>query len=70
VASVPLIIFIDDASGNRSKKWNRHFNWFLQLAGLLYIYKETQQDYHTHFVCTSNRLEALEMGHAIVNDLD
>ena len=31
---VPLILFSDDTSGNRSKKWHKFESWFLSLAGL------------------------------------
>ena len=34
VVSVPLIMFIDDSSGNRSKKWNCFDVWYLLLGGL------------------------------------
>ena len=31
---IPLIIYSDDTSGNRSKKWNKFDYWCLLLAGL------------------------------------
>ena len=31
---VPLILFTDDTSGNRSKIWNKFDYWSLKLAGL------------------------------------
>ena len=31
---LPLVLFADDTSGNRSKKWHKLESWFLRLAGL------------------------------------
>ena len=33
VVSIPLILYTDDSSGNRSRKWNKFDNWALLLAG-------------------------------------
>ena len=33
VTTVPLILYTDDTSGNRSRKWNKFDNWALLLAG-------------------------------------
>ncbi|KAI9097112.1 hypothetical protein DFS34DRAFT_594311 [Phlyctochytrium arcticum] len=63
----PLILRVDDASGNRSKKWNCHYTWFMQLAGL--PFHERQKDYHTHFLCTSNIASPLELGEPIVSSI-
>ncbi|KAI8816377.1 uncharacterized protein EV422DRAFT_501243, partial [Fimicolochytrium jonesii] len=63
----PNILNCDDASGNRSKKWNCHFNWCCQLAGL--PFKQGSRDYNVHFLVTSNRTAPLETGGAIVNDI-
>jgi len=29
VYSVPIIVFIDDVSGNKSKQWNKHFSCYM-----------------------------------------
>ncbi len=34
VVMAPLIIYSDDTSGNKSKKWNCFNSWFFLLAGL------------------------------------
>ncbi|KAL5479531.1 hypothetical protein EMCRGX_G023059 [Ephydatia muelleri] len=34
VVMLPLVLFADDTSGNRSKKWHKLESWFLRLAGL------------------------------------
>lgn len=33
VMVVPLILFCDDTSGNKSKKWNKFIEWDLIIAG-------------------------------------
>ena len=33
VITVPLILFCDDTSGNKSKKWNKFVEWDLLIAG-------------------------------------
>lgn len=35
VVTVPLILFCDDLSGNKSKKWNKFIEWDLIIAGTL-----------------------------------
>jgi hypothetical protein len=29
IYSIPLTIFIDDVSGNKSKQWNKHFSCYM-----------------------------------------
>jgi len=38
VVTVPLVLFCDDTSGNKSKKWNKFIEWNLTLAGGLCLY--------------------------------
>lgn len=33
VYTIPIILFCDDTSGNRSKKWNKFIVWDLIIAG-------------------------------------
>lgn len=33
--TVPLVLFCDDTSGNKSKKWNKFIEWNLTIAGKL-----------------------------------
>ena len=35
VVVVPLLLYSDDTSGNKSKKWNKFDNWCTLLAGIL-----------------------------------
>ena len=32
--TIPLILFCDDTSGNKSKKWNKFIEWSMILAGI------------------------------------
>ena len=67
VVNVPLVLFADDSSGNKTLKWNKFESWLILLAGLP---RETNSQLdNIHFVCTSNRLSAKEMVHPLVQDL-
>lgn len=64
---VPLILFSDDSSGNRSKKWNKFDNWAIILAGL--PKKENARIENIHLVAASNKVTAIEMCEPIAEDL-
>ncbi|KAL5484396.1 hypothetical protein EMCRGX_G020888 [Ephydatia muelleri] len=49
VFMVPLIIFSNDTSGNRSKVWNKFDSWCFLLAGLRQ--KDNAQFCNIHFIC-------------------
>ena len=34
VYALPLVLFSDDTSSNKSKKWHKFISWYLKLAGL------------------------------------
>lgn len=64
---VPLILFSDDTSGNKSKKWNKFDYWSLSFAN---IPKEKSRAFRNiYFLCCSNRLTALDMAGPLVEDL-
>ncbi|KAJ7670498.1 hypothetical protein B0H14DRAFT_3102396 [Mycena olivaceomarginata] len=50
IYSIPLVIFIDDVSGNKSKQWNKHF-FMLHL----------ENEFHVRFVATSPFASPLEI---------
>ena len=54
VVMVPLILYSDDTSGNRSKQWNKFDSWCLKLAGL--PNEVNQQLHHIHHLCSSNKV--------------
>ena len=67
VVSVPLILFSDDSSGNRSKKWNCFDVWYLLLGGL--SKEENAKIKNIHFLTCSNKASPLELATPIVTDL-
>lgn len=67
VVIVPILMYTDDTSGNKSKKWNKFESWCLSLAGLpLQVARNLE---HIHFVTCSNKLSALQMAGPMVKDL-
>ncbi|KAH9813286.1 hypothetical protein DFH28DRAFT_896989, partial [Melampsora americana] len=68
IKHVPIVLYSDDTSGNVSKKWNKHMSIFFTLAGL--PPKMTNQEYHIHFLATSNCASALELLDEVVDDVN
>ena len=67
VVMVPLILYSDDLSRNRSKKWNKFDEWSFMLTGLP---KELNAKLENiHFIGSSNRVSALDICPPIVEDL-
>ena len=64
---VPLLMYTDDASGNRSKKWNKFDCWCFLLAGM--PQHENAKMHNIHFVTCSNQTDALSMMELIIADL-
>ena len=67
VVMVPLLLYTDDTSGNRSKKWNKFDCWCFLLAGL--PHQENAKLHNIHFVTCSNQAPVLRMAEAVVEDL-
>ncbi|KAI9095604.1 hypothetical protein DFS34DRAFT_595137 [Phlyctochytrium arcticum] len=67
VLVAPLILFCDDLSGARSKRYNPHINWALQFAGL--PFKSQQEDYNIHLITVSDQVEGVEMGAELVKQI-
>lgn len=59
VFSVPVIIFIDDVSGNQSKQWNKHFACYMS-NGLLKR-EALMEEFHVRFVAASPSATPLEI---------
>lgn len=64
---VPLIVYTDDTSGNKSKQWNKFDLWCLKLAGL--PSKENGRLHNIHMITCSNKCEVLDMSQPLVDDL-
>lgn len=67
VVVAPILLYSDDTSGNKSKKWNKFDCWCLSLAGL--PLHEARKVEHIHFLACSNKLSAIQMAGALVEDL-
>ena len=67
IVVAPILLYSDDTSGNKSKKWNKFDCWCLSLAGLPLC--EARKVEHIHFLATSNKLSAIQMAGALVDDL-
>ena len=64
---VPLILFSDDTSGNRSKKWHKFESWFLSLAGLPRHLNARLKN--IHFVSCSGSVSPLDLRGPIAQEL-
>ena len=61
------ILYSDDLSGNRTKKWNCLNAWCLMLAG--FPKQLNAQHDNIHLMCVSNKVPVLQMVKPIVDDL-
>ncbi|KAF8694557.1 hypothetical protein RHS03_08166, partial [Rhizoctonia solani] len=68
VYSIPLIIFMDDASGNTSKQWNKHWSCYLSNAAL--PREVLQAEYNVRFVSTLPHATPSELMHGIRSSID
>ncbi|KAL5491858.1 hypothetical protein EMCRGX_G017223 [Ephydatia muelleri] len=59
VVMVPITLFTDDTSGNKSKQWNKFDSWNFRLEGL--SKKENGNLQNIHFICASNKVPVLDM---------
>lgn len=64
---MPLILFSDDLSGNRSKKWHKFDSWYLLFAGL--PRHENAKLKNIHFICSSDQVTPMEMSQPIATEL-
>ncbi|CAB4010556.1 Hypothetical predicted protein [Paramuricea clavata] len=65
--TVPLVVFSDETSGNRSKKWNQLESYSMFLAGL--PRKDVTKFSNIHFICASNLVDSVTLGKEIATDL-
>lgn len=64
---LPLILFVDDTSGNKSKKWHKFISWYLKFPGL--PRKERLKTGNVHFLCCSDNLSALALAKPMAEEL-
>ena len=67
IVMVPLVLYTDDTSGNRSKQWNKFDCWCLKIAGL--STKKNSKLQNIHFICCSNQCSVNDMTQPLVQDL-
>ena len=65
---MPINLYSDDTSGNKSKQWNKHNCFYFTLAGLSPVH--TNQEYNIHFVSTSNTATPLEISELVVDEMN
>jgi hypothetical protein len=68
VRNVPINLYCNNTSGNKSKKWNKHISYYFTLSGL--PPKISNQQFNCHFLCTSNIAGTLELGEMAVSQLN
>lgn len=59
VYSVPLIIFQDVESGNKSKQWNKHYSCYISNGTI--PWQKLESEFHVRFVATSPFASPLEI---------
>ncbi|KAJ7674195.1 hypothetical protein B0H17DRAFT_946753 [Mycena rosella] len=59
VYSIPLIIFIDNVSGNKSKQWNKHFSCYMSNRAISCT--KLENEFHVRFVAMSPFASPLEI---------
>ena len=67
VVIAPIVLYSDDTSGNRSKKWNKFDCWCLSMAGL--PIRDARKIENIHFICCSNQVSAMEIAIPLADDL-
>lgn len=68
VYGVPLLIFMDDVSGNSTKQWNKHFVVYMSNGAL--PREMLDQDFNIQFVSTSAEATPMEMMSAVKESIE
>ena len=64
---MPINLYADDTSGNKSKRWNKHISFYFTFSGL--STKMNNMEYNCHFISTSNVANVLEIAESVVEQL-
>ncbi|KAI7873144.1 uncharacterized protein EV154DRAFT_528775 [Mucor mucedo] len=68
VRVLPITLFFDDTSGNRSKKWNCFDSWIMNIAA--FPLDESNKYENNFFLCTNNQeVTAMEMVKPLTDNL-
>jgi hypothetical protein len=68
VLTVPLIIFMDDVSGNVSKQWNKHRAVYMSNASMLR--EMLEKEFCVRFVSSSPHASPMEIAKAIKESIE
>ncbi|KAJ7622706.1 hypothetical protein B0H17DRAFT_1151594 [Mycena rosella] len=68
VYSIPLAVFIDDVSGNKSKQWNKHFSCYMSNGALPRT--KLENEFHVRFVATSPFASPLEIMQGVRSSIE
>ncbi|KAJ6632325.1 hypothetical protein B0H10DRAFT_2159621 [Mycena sp. CBHHK59/15] len=68
VYSIPLAVFIDDVSGNKSKQWNKHFSCYMSNGALPRT--KLENEFHVCFVGTSPFASPLEIMQGVRSSIE
>lgn len=63
VYSVPILIFMDDVSGNITKQWNKHHVVYMSNGNL--PREMLEQEFHVQFVSSSPHATPMELMEAV-----
>lgn len=67
IVMLPLVLFSDDTSGNKTKKWHKFESWSLVIAGLPRHFNARREN--IHFISCSDRVPSLELCKPIAQEL-
>ena len=67
IVMLPIIVYTDDTSGNKSKQWNKFDAWCVKLAGL--PKKKNSKLHNIHFVCCSNKMSVMDICKPLADEL-
>jgi len=68
VYSIPLVLFIDDVSGNKSKQWNKHYSCYMSNGAI--PREKLEQEFHVRFVATSPHATPLEIMQGVRSSIE
>lgn len=63
----PLIIFVDDVSGNSTKQWNVHYSCYMSHGGLPRT--DIEKERNIQFVATSPHASPMEIVQAVCDSI-
>ena len=68
VYTVPLIVFMDDVSGNILKQWNKHY--VIYMSNALLPHKTLDKQFFIHFVTSSPHASPMELMMALKESIE